>query len=197
MGNLLDEIGLKYEIGIDEAAFYGPKLDIQCKNVFGKEDTIVTIQIDMLLAKKFGMEYVDSNNQLATPYIIHRTSLGCYERTLALILEKYAGALPLWLSPLQATIIPINSDFDDYAREIEAKMLSEGMRVSVDCRNETMGKRIREAQLEKVNYVVVVGANEKENGTVSLRARGGIDCGVMPIDEMVAKLKAEIDSKQR
>ena len=197
MGKLLDEIGLKYEIGIDEAAFYGPKLDIQCKNVFGKEDTIVTIQIDMLLAKKFGMEYVDSNNQLATPYIIHRTSLGCYERTLALILEKYAGALPLWLSPTQAVIVPINSDFDDYAREIEAKMLSEGMRVEVDCRNETMGKRIREAQLQKVNYVVVVGANEKENGTVSLRARGGIDCGVMPIDEMVQKLKEEIDTKKR
>ena len=197
MGKLLDEIGLKYEIGIDEAAFYGPKLDIQCKNVFGKEDTIVTIQIDMLLAKKFGMEYVDSNNQLATPYIIHRTSLGCYERTLALILEKYAGALPLWLSPTQATIIPINSEFDDYAREIEKKMLAEGMRVTVDCRNETMGKRIREAQLEKINYVIVVGANEKENGTVSLRARGGIDCGVMAIDEMVAKLKNEIDTKQR
>ena len=197
MGKLLDDIGLDYEIGIDEAAFYGPKLDIQCKNVFGKEDTIVTIQIDMLLAKKFGMEYVDSNNQLATPYIIHRTSLGCYERTLALILEKYAGALPLWLSPLQATIIPINSDFDSYAREIESKMLSMGMRVEVDCRNETMGKRIREAQLQKVNYVVVVGANEKENGTVSLRARGGIDCGVMPIDDMLNKLKAEIDSKQR
>ncbi len=197
MGKLLDEIGLKYEIGIDEAAFYGPKLDIQCKNVFGKEDTIVTIQIDMLLAKKFGMEYVDSNNQLATPYIIHRTSLGCYERTLALILEKYAGALPLWLSPTQAVIVPINSDFDDYAREIEAKMLAEGMRVEVDCRNETMGKRIREAQLQKVNYVVVVGANEKENGTVSLRARGGIDCGVMPIDEMILKLKEEIDTKKR
>ena len=197
MGKLLDDIGLDYEIGIDEAAFYGPKLDIQCKNVFGKEDTIVTIQIDMLLAKKFGMEYVDSNNQLATPYIIHRTSLGCYERTLALILEKYAGALPLWLSPLQATIIPINSDFDSYAREIESKMLSMGMRVEVDCRNETMGKRIREAQLQKVNYVVVVGANEKEHGTVSLRARGGIDCGVMPIDDMLNKLKAEIDSKQR
>ena len=197
MGKLLDEIGLDYEIGIDEAAFYGPKLDIQCKNVFGKEDTIVTIQIDMLLAKKFGMEYVDSNNQLATPYIIHRTSLGCYERTLALILEKYAGALPLWLSPLQAVIVPINSDFDDYAKEIEAKMLAQGMRVEVDCRNETMGKRIREAQLQKVNYVVVVGANEKENGTVSLRARGGIDCGVMPIDDMVGKLKTEIDNKVR
>ena len=197
MGKLLDEIGLDYEIGIDEAAFYGPKLDIQCKNVFGKEDTIVTIQIDMLLAKKFGMEYVDSNNQLATPYIIHRTSLGCYERTLALILEKYAGALPLWLSPTQAVIVPINSEFDGYAKEVQAKMLEKGMRVEVDCRNETMGKRIREAQLEKVNYVVVIGANEVESGTVSLRARGGINLGVMSIDDMVNKLSEEIESKAR
>ena len=197
MGKLLDEIGLEYEIGIDEAAFYGPKLDIQCKNVFGKEDTIVTIQIDMLLAKKFGMEYVDSNNQMATPYIIHRTSLGCYERTLALILEKYAGALPLWLSPTQATIVPINSEFDEYAKEIQAKMLEKGIRVEVDNRNETMGKRIREAQLEKINYVLVVGANEKESGTVSLRARGGINLGVMTINEMLEKLVNEIETKAR
>ncbi|MBE6664357.1 MAG: threonine--tRNA ligase [Ruminococcaceae bacterium] len=197
MGKLLDEIGLDYEIGIDEAAFYGPKLDIQCKNVFGKEDTIVTIQIDMLLAKKFGMEYVDSNNQMATPYIIHRTSLGCYERTLALILEKYAGALPLWLSPTQATIVPINSEFDEYAKEIQAKMLLKGIRVTVDTRNETMGKRIREAQLEKINYVLVVGANEKETNTVSLRARGGINLGVMSIDEMINKLVEEIETKAR
>ncbi len=197
MGKLLDEIGLDYEIGIDEAAFYGPKLDIQCKNVFGKEDTIVTIQIDMLLAKKFGMEYVDSNNQMATPYIIHRTSLGCYERTLALILEKYAGALPLWLSPTQATIVPINSEFDEYAKEIQAKMLEKGIRVAVDTRNETMGKRIREAQLEKINYVIVVGANEKETNTVSLRARGGINLGVMSIDEMIGKLVEEIETKAK
>jgi len=151
----------------------------------------------MLLAKKFGMEYVDSNNQLATPYIIHRTSLGCYERTLALILEKYAGALPLWLSPIQAVIIPINSEYDDYAREIEAKMQLAGIRVELDARNETMGKRIREAQLQKVNYVIVVGANEKENGTVSLRQRGGIDLGVMPVDEMINKLEEEIETKKR
>ena len=197
MGKLLDEIGLKYEIGIDEAAFYGPKLDIQCKNVFGKEDTIVTIQIDMLLAKKFGMEYVDSNNQMTTPYIIHRTSLGCYERTLALILEKYAGALPLWLSPTQATIVPVNSEYDEYAKEVQAKMLEKGIRVECDLRNETMGKRIREAQLQKVNYVIVVGANEKENGTVSLRARGGIDLGVMSVSDMLNKLCTEIENKVR
>lgn len=197
MGELLDEIGLEYEIGVDEAAFYGPKLDIQCKNVFGKEDTIVTIQIDMLLAKKFGMEYVDSNNQMATPYIIHRTSMGCYERSLALILEKYAGALPLWLSPTQVVIVPVNSEYDEYAKQIQAKMQAEGMRVECDLRNETMGKRIREAQLQKVNYVIVVGANEKEVQTVSLRARGGVDLGVMPINDMIAKLSTEIENKVR
>ena len=195
MGRILDDIGLDYEIGIDEAAFYGPKLDIQCKNVFGKEDTIVTIQIDMLLAKKFGMEYVDSNNQMTTPYIIHRTSLGCYERTLALILEKYAGALPLWLSPTQVVIVPVNSEYDDYAKEIQAKMQAEGIRVECDLRNETMGKRIREAQLQKVNYVIVVGANEKESESVSLRARGGIDLGVMPIEAMLERLTTEINNK--
>ena len=197
MGKLLDEIGLEYEIGIDEAAFYGPKLDIQCKNVFGKEDTIVTIQIDMLLAKKFGMEYVDSNNQLATPYIIHRTSLGCYERTLALILEKYAGALPLWLAPTQAVIVPINTDCEAYAEAVKAKMDALNMRVEIDARNETMGKKIREAQLQKVPYVIIIGANEVEAGTVSLRARGGIDCGSMSVDEMTNKLFKEIIEKKR
>ena len=197
MGKLLDDIGIDYEIGIDEAAFYGPKLDIQCKNVFGKEDTIVTIQIDMLLAKKFGMEYVDSNNQMVTPYIIHRTSLGCYERTLALILEKYAGALPLWLSPTQAVIIPINSDCEEYCKSVKEKMDALDMRVEIDTRNETMGKKIREAQLQKVPYVIIVGNNEIESGTVSLRARGGVDCGSMTVDEMTNKLLVEIASKKR
>ena len=197
MGKLLDDIGLEYEIGIDEAAFYGPKLDIQCKNVFGKEDTIVTIQIDMLLAKKFGMEYVDSDNQMVTPYIIHRTSLGCYERTLALILEKYAGALPLWLSPTQAVIIPINSDCEAYAKAVKEKMDALDMRVEIDARNETMGKKIREAQLQKVPYVIIIGNNEIESGTVSLRARGGIDCGSMSVEEMTNKLFKEIIEKKR
>ena len=111
MKNLLDEIGLDYKIGIDEAAFYGPKLDIQIKNVHGKEDTLITLQIDMLLAKKFGMEYTDSDNTQKTPYIIHRTSIGCYERTLALLLEKYAGALPLWIAPVQVTVLPVSNLF--------------------------------------------------------------------------------------
>jgi threonyl-tRNA synthetase len=197
MGEILDDIGLEYEIGIDEAAFYGPKLDIQCKNVFGKEDTIVTIQIDMLLAKKFGMEYVDSNNEMVTPYIIHRTSLGCYERTLALILEKYAGALPFWLAPTQAVIVPINSDCETYANGVKEKLDELGIRVEIDLRNETMGKKIREAQLQKVPYVIVIGNNEIENGTVSLRARGGIDLGSMSVDELANKFVYEVATKKK
>ena len=197
MGEILDDIGLEYEIGIDEAAFYGPKLDIQCKNVFGKEDTIVTIQIDMLLAKKFGMEYVDSNNEMVTPYIIHRTSLGCYERTLALILEKYAGALPFWLAPTQAVIVPINSDCEAYANGVKEKLDELGIRVDIDLRNETMGKKIREAQLQKVPYVIIVGNNEVESGTVSLRARGGVDLGSMSVDELANKFVFENATKKR
>ena len=197
MGEILDDIGLEYEIGIDEAAFYGPKLDIQCKNVFGKEDTIVTIQIDMLLAKKFGMEYVDSNNEMVTPYIIHRTSLGCYERTLALILEKYAGALPFWLSPTQAVIVPINSDCEAYANGVKEKLDELGIRVEIDLRNETMGKKIREAQLQKVPYVIVIGNNEVASETVSLRARGGVDLGAMSVDELANKFVFENATKKR
>jgi threonyl-tRNA synthetase len=196
MGKLLDEIGLEYEIGIDEAAFYGPKLDIQCKNVFGKEDTIVTIQIDMLLAKKFGMEYVDSNNQLATPYIIHRTSLGCYERTLALILEKYAGALPLWLAPTQVTVIPVVADFADYAKEVSDELARYGVRVRLDDRNEKLGYRIREAQLEKVPYMVVVGEDEKVSRGVTVRARVEGEGGKFSIEEFVNKLLLEIATKK-
>jgi threonyl-tRNA synthetase len=197
MGRLLDNIGIDYEIGIDEAAFYGPKLDIQCKNVFGKEDTIVTIQIDMLLAKKFGMEYVDSENKLVNPYIIHRTSMGCYERTLALLLEKYAGALPMWLSPTQATVIPVNGDMNGYAAEVARKMETMGIRVRLDDRNETMGKRIREAQLEKIPYMLIVGAKEQEANSVSVRNRKGEDLGVMTVDEMLVKFVTEINEKKR
>ena len=186
-----------YSIGIDEAAFYGPKLDIQIKNVFGKEDTLVTIQVDMLLAKKFGMEYTGSDNQPKTPYIIHRTSLGCYERTLALILEKYAGALPMWIAPTQAVILPINPDFDDYAREIQAKMEAADLRVELDCRNEKIGYRIREAQLSKVPYMLVVGANEKEEGTVSIRARKEGDGGTMKVDDMIARFVEEVKTRKR
>ena len=199
MKQLLDEnLGEgNYSIGIDEAAFYGPKLDIQIKNVFGKEDTIVTIQVDMLLAKKFGMEYVDRDNTMKTPYIIHRTSLGCYERTLALMLEKYAGALPMWIAPTQAVILPITPEFDDYAKEIKAKMEAADLRVELDCRNEKIGYRVREAQLSKVPYMLVVGANEQEEGTVSIRARKEGDGGVMKVDDMIARFIDEVKTRKR
>ncbi len=199
MGELLDNyLGREnYSIGIDEAAFYGPKLDIQCKNVFGKEDTIVTIQIDMLLAKKFGMEYTDRDNTMKTPYIIHRTSMGCYERTLALILEKYAGALPVWLSPTQVIVIPVVQDFADYAKEVTDKLVAAGVRAELDDRNEKLGYRIREAQLSKVPYMLVVGENEMQNGTVTARARVEGEGGVFSVEDFIAKITNEINTKKR
>ncbi|MBQ0126341.1 MAG: threonine--tRNA ligase [Clostridiales bacterium] len=197
MKKILDHLDVKYTVGIDEAAFYGPKLDIQCKNVFGKEDTIVTIQIDMLLAKKFGMEYVDSNNQLQTPYILHRTSLGCYERTLALLIEKYAGALPMWLSPTQVKLLPISDAHTDFAAKVAEKLVAKGIRVETDARNEKIGYKIREAQLQKIPYMLVIGDKEAESGEVAVRSRRDGDIGTMSVDAFVAKAVAEVESKER
>jgi len=197
MKTILDNLGVQYEIGIDEAAFYGPKLDIQCKNVFGKEDTIVTIQIDMLLAEKFGMYYTDSDNQQKLPYIIHRTSLGCYERTLALLIEKYAGAFPMWLAPLQVEVIPVSPDFTGYAQEVTDKLSAAGLKVHCDARNDTMRYKIREAQLQKTPYMLVVGERDMTNGTVSVRTRTGEDKGAMPTDEFIAMALEEIRTKKR
>ncbi len=194
MGKILDHLGIKYSIGVDEAAFYGPKLDIQIKNVHGKEDTLITIQIDMLLAKKFGMEYVDVDGEKKTPYIIHRTSLGCYERTLALLLEKYAGAMPTWLAPEQVRVIPISERLRDKSLEVLSKITSNGIKATCDDRNEKMGYRIREAQLEKVPYVLIIGDKEAETDTVSVRKRGGADLGVMTIGEFIAMIREEIDT---
>ena len=195
MGKILDHLGVKYTIGIDEAAFYGPKLDIQIKNVFGKEDTLITIQIDMLLAKKFGMEYVDVDGTKKIPYIIHRTSLGCYERTLALILEKFAGALPLWMSPTQVIIMPVADRHNDFSYEIAAALEKLGMRVEVDTRSEKIGFKIRSAQLEKVPYMLVIGDNEVEAHNVSVRCRKRGDLGKMSIEELCTMLKKEVDEK--
>ncbi len=194
MGKILDNLGLKYSIGIDEAAFYGPKLDIQIKNVHGKEDTLITIQIDMLLAKKFGMEYVDVDGEKKTPYIIHRTSLGCYERTLALLLEKYAGAMPMWLAPEQVRVIPISERLRDEAMAVTDSLKAAGIKVTCDDRNEKMGYRIREAQLEKIPYMLIIGDKEVETNTVSVRKRGGVDLGSMTLDEFIAKAKNEIET---
>ena len=194
MGKILDNLGLKYSIGIDEAAFYGPKLDIQIKNVHGKEDTLITIQIDMLLAKKFGMEYVDVDGEKKTPYIIHRTSLGCYERTLALLLEKYAGAMPTWLAPEQVRIIPISERLRDEAMVVCDSLKADGIKVTCDDRNEKMGYRIREAQLEKIPYMLIIGDKEIETNTVSVRKRGGVDLGSMSVEEFTAMIKNEIET---
>ncbi len=195
MGKILDDLGVNYTVGIDEAAFYGPKLDIQCKNVFGKEDTLITIQIDMLLAQKFGMEYVDVDGQKATPYIIHRTSMGCYERTLALLIEKYAGALPCWMAPEQVRFLPVTDRASDYCADLAKQLTAQGYRVEVDYRNEKIGKKIREAQLDKVPYMVVVGDRDMENGTVSPRHRSAGDLGAMAFDDFEALLKKVVDEK--
>ena len=191
MKQILDNIGLKYTIGIDEAAFYGPKLDIQIKNVHGKEDTLITLQIDMLLAKKFGMEYTDSDGQQKIPYIIHRTSLGCYERTLALILEKYAGALPLWMAPTQIRILPITDAHVEYSEALKAKLEALGMRVELDGRNETIGYKIRDARMQRIPYMLIIGDNEVANNTVSVRNRKQ-ETTDMSVADFISKAADEI-----
>lgn len=196
MKKILEDLGVSYKIGIDEAAFYGPKLDIQYKNVFGKEDTIVTIQIDMLLAERFGMYYTDKDGQKKLPYIIHRTSLGCYERTLAYLIEKYAGAFPLWLAPEQIRITPVADRHQDAAYEIKKQLEKAGIkRVEVDTRSEKLGYKLRSAQLDKVPYILVVGDKEAETGTISVRKRGVGDIGSMEIADFVKSALADIDSK--
>ena len=197
MGRILDDLDVKYTVGIDEAAFYGPKLDIQYKNVFGKEDTLVTIQIDMLLAERFGMEYTDQNGQKVRPYIIHRTSLGCYERTLAYLIEKYAGALPLWMMPTQVRVLPITDRAHDYAQEVVDRLRDAGIRAESDYRSEKLGYKIREAQMQKIPYMLVVGDRDMENQTVSVRTRAGVDLGAMSVDDFRTKCRAEIDTKVR
>ena len=197
MAKILDHLGVKYTVGIDEAAFYGPKLDIQYKNVFGKEDTLVTIQIDMLLAERFGMEYVDADGTKKRPYIIHRTSLGCYERTLAYLIEKYAGALPLWLSPEQVRIMTITNRADDAANELAARLRRKGLRVETDLRNEKIGFKIREAQMQKIPYMLVLGDKEVEQNVVAVRSRKEGDLGTMSADDILAKLVEEVETKAR
>ena len=197
MKTILDDLGIDYEVGVDEAAFYGPKLDIQCKNVFGKEDTLITIQIDMLLAEKFGMEYVDADGSKKTPYIIHRTSMGCYERTLALLIEKYAGALPTWMAPEQVRFLPVTDRAADYCADLARQLEDKGFRVDVDYRNEKIGKKIREAQMDKVPYMLVIGDRDMENGTVSPRHRADGDLGAMSFDEFVALLTDVVNTKAK
>ena len=196
MEKILNHLEIPYKVGVGEAAFYGPKLDIQIKNVFGKEDTLITIQIDQMLAEKFGMEYVDADGVKKNPYIIHRTSIGCYERTLALLIEKYAGAFPVWLAPTQVKLLPIADRHFDYAYDVKRALEAAGIvRVEVDERNEKIGYKIREAQMEKVPYMIVVGDKDIENKTVSVRDRRDGDIGSMPIEEFIAKITEEVNSK--
>ena len=197
MKQILDDLGVEYTVGIDEAAFYGPKLDIQYHNVFGKEDTLVTIQIDMLLAQRFGMYYIDENGEKALPYILHRTSLGCYERTLAYLIEAYAGALPTWMAPEQVRFLAVTDRANGYCREQAAALRALGFRVTVDDRNEKIGKKIRDAQMEKIPYMLIVGDRDVENGTVSPRHRADGDLGAMPMEQFTALLKSVVDGKEK
>ena len=198
MAKILDHLEIPYTIGIDEAAFYGPKLDIQIKNVYGKEDTLITIQIDQLLAEKFGMEYVDKDGQKKNPYIIHRTSIGCYERTLALLIEKYAGAFPMWLAPVQVKILPIADRHLDYAYDVKKQLEAKGIRVELDDRNEKIGYKIREARLQKVPYMLIIGDSEVEKQEVSVRRRGEDgDLGAMSTEDYIALAVEEIETKKK
>lgn len=197
MKTILDDLGVEYTVGIDEAAFYGPKLDIQYKNVFGKEDTLITIQVDMLLAQRYGMEYTDTDGQKKIPYIIHRTSLGCYERTLAYLIEKYAGALPLWMSPEQVRVLPITDRAHEYAAKLVADLRALDIDAEGDYRSEKLGYKIREAQMQKVPYMLVIGDRDMENGTVSVRTRTGADLGAMTPEAFQALCLKQIAEKDR
>lgn len=197
MRMILNSLGICYKEEAGEAAFYGPKLDIQIKNVHGKEDTLFTVQIDFQLAEKFGMQYIDSDGQKRYPYVIHRSSIGCYERTLALLIEKYAGALPTWLSPVQVKILPLVDKHHGYALALKQLLQDHGIRVETDLHNEKVGYKIREAQMEKVPYMLVVGAKEEEARSVSVRARKEGDLGVMPVDDFIGRITNEIRTRAK
>ncbi len=195
MERILNHLGIDYKVGIGEAAFYGPKLDIQIKNVFGKEDTLITIQIDQMLAEKFGMEYTDTDGTKKNPCIIHRTSIGCYERTLALLIEKYAGAFPTWLAPTQVQIIPVSEKHFEYAKSLKEKLMNADIRVEADMRNEKLGYKIREAQMQKLPYMVIVGDSEVNEGTVSVRSRKNGDLGAKSIEDFIKLIEEEVKTK--
>jgi len=188
MKDILDDLGVEYETAEGEAAFYGPKLDIQIKNIHGKEDTLITIQIDFQLAKRFNMVYTDTDGEKKFPYVLHRTSIGCYQRTLALLIEKYAGAMPLWLSPVQVKILSVTERTEEYAKKVASLLSDVGIRVETDTRNEKIGYKIREAQLEKIPFMLILGDKEAEENTVSVRKRGEGDIGALGIEEFISKV---------
>ena len=195
MKRILDHLQIPYKVGVGEAAFYGPKLDIQIKNVWGKEDTLITIQIDQMLAEKFGMEYTASDGSKKNPYIIHRTSIGCYERTLAYLIEKFAGAFPTWLSPNQVKVITVSEKNNEYALKIANQLGSYGVRVETDLDNESVGKKIRSAVMEKTPYILVLGDKEMEENTVSVRKRGSQDTTNISFEQFKQELLDNIASK--
>lgn len=197
MREILNHLGIKYTEAKGEAAFYGPKLDLQIKNVHGKEDTIITAQIDFSLAERFGMTYTDKDGQEKYPYVIHRTSIGCYERTLALLIEKYSGAFPVWLAPVQVKLLPISEKYHDYADEVYASLKEKGIRVEADYRAEKIGYKIREARNERVPYLIVVGEKEAENREVAVRSRKNGDEGAMSLESFIDRIVKENDSKER
>ena len=196
MRTILNHIGIEYTEEEGEAAFYGPKLDIQAKNVYGKEDTMITIQLDMFLAERFDMSFVDKDGEKKRPYIIHRTSMGCYERTLAWLIEKYEGKFPTWLCPEQVRVLPISEKYEAYALEVEAKLKENGILATMDNRSEKIGFKIREARLSKIPYMLVVGQKEEEDQTVSVRSRFAGDEGVKPLEDFTDQICKEIRTKE-
>lgn len=197
MRDILNHLGIDYVEADDEAAFYGPKLDIQFKNVHGKEDTIITVQIDFALASRFGMTYIDKNGDKKYPYIVHRSSIGCYERTLAMLIEKYAGALPTWLCPTQAIVLPISDKYNDYAESIVKDFKNSGIRITGDYRAEKIGYKIREARLERIPYILVVGEKEAANNEASVRSRKNGEEGAIQVSELKNRLILEIANKEK
>ena len=196
MREIMDELEIKYTEEVGEAAFYGPKIDINAKNVYGKEDTMITIQWDALLAEQFDMYYIDQNGDKVRPYIIHRTSMGCYERTLAWLIEKYAGKFPTWLCPEQVRVLPISDKYEAYAEKVEKELKANGILCTVDNRSEKIGYKIRESRLEKVPYMLVVGQQEEADKTVSVRSRFAGDEGVKPLGEFIDQICKEIRTRE-
>ena len=197
MRNILNHLGIDYTEADDEAAFYGPKLDIQFKNVHGKEDTIITVQIDFALAERFNMTYIDKNGEKKHPYIIHRSSIGCYERTIAMLIEKYAGAFPTWMSPVQVKILPISDKYNEYADKVAASLREKSIRIETDFRAEKIGYKIREARLERTPYILVVGEQEAENNTVAVRSRKNGDEGSVALEDFENRILLEIAKKEK
>ena len=194
--NILTELNIPFVEDVGEAAFYGPKVDINAKNVYGKEDTMITIQWDALLAEQFDMYYIDENGDKVRPYIIHRTSIGCYERTLAWLIEKYAGKFPTWLCPEQVRVLPISEKYEDYAQAVAKELKAKHIDVTVDSRSEKIGYKIREARLDKLPYMLVVGQQEEADNTVSVRSRFAGDEGVKTLDEFIQQICEEIETKE-